>query len=227
MSNSAPHLTTDGSVPRSIPRRPMLRGPVPFALFATSYTPLFVLIVLRQLAAGSEFLHWGGASLQALGVFLAHFGVSAVLVCISVAGAIAVVIFMRNVAGDAVRNGIRIDVTEVRNRNSESVSYIGTYIIPFLFEDYSSFYSVAALVILLGVIYAIYVNSTLVLINPLLNLYYSLYEIEYRDGRAATEGQPGRQKTAMVITRNRFLEEGDVMLVRSLGRKLFFGSPNA
>jgi hypothetical protein len=90
-----------------------------------------------------------------------------------------------------------------------------------MFEDYSSYFSIVSVVLLLSVIYFIYVNSTLLLINPVLNFRYSLYEVEYVD-MPGYEPLPDRPKTAMILTRQNLLEEGDRLLFQRLGHKLFY-----
>ncbi len=90
-----------------------------------------------------------------------------------------------------------------------------------MFEDYASLFSVLALAVLLVVIFFIYSNSTLILINPVLNLWYSLYEVEFIDSPLGSP-LPSKSKTAMILTSERFLEDGDRMLFQRLGNKLFF-----
>ena len=207
-------------------RRHMLHHSVRFALFATSYLPLFVLIILRQLTDNAPKLRWGGFHADAVTLFLRSYGISLVLTAVGAMGAVMLWVSLRNIRRSALTNGVPVQITEVRNRNAESISYIGTYIIPFLFEDYSSLYAVLAVVILLGVIYFIYVNSTLLLINPVLNLWYSLYEVEFSDA-AVMSSLPVKAKTGMIIAAQKFLEEDDRMLFQRLGPKLYFAEEDA
>jgi hypothetical protein len=185
-----------------------------------------VLIILRQLTDNAPKLHWGGFNTDAVVLFLRSYGISLVLAAVGSVGAAMLWVSLRNIRRSALTNGIPVQITEVRNRNAESISYIGTYIIPFLFEDYSSLYAVLAVVILLGVIYFIYVNSTLLLINPVLNLWYSLYEVEFSDA-AVVSPLPTRAKTGMIIAAQKFLEEDDRMLFQRIGPKLYFAEEDA
>lgn len=202
-------------------RQNILPGRVRFALFSTSFTPLFLLIILRQVTDTWGDLRWAGITLDGVETFFRYYGISAGLSVISLTGSLFLFFTLQNLRRTIGNNGVPVQIVDVKNRNSESISYIGTYIIPFLFEDYRSLFSVLALIILLGVIYVIYVNSTLLLINPVLNLWYSLYEVEYFD---VPFGQPlpNRSKNAMIVVSERLLAEGDRLLFQRVGHKLFF-----
>jgi hypothetical protein len=197
-----------------------VRFGVQFALFSTSYAPLFVLIAVRQMAANREYLHFGGVSAAALRTFMSRFGFSAFLLTLALLGAVSLLYTLQRFKTDVRLNGSDVEIIDVRNRNSESISYIGTYIIPFLFEDYDDLWSVLSVMILLLVIYCIYVNSTLLLINPVLNIWYSLYEVEFVD--STKKGLQLRPRNGMIVSAHRFLQEGDRMLFKDLGSKLYF-----
>jgi hypothetical protein len=203
-------------------RKHMLPKRVRFTLFLTSFLPLFSLIILRQVAANRAFLHRAELSSQSIIVFFKAFGLSAVLTILALFGLWSLGVTMRNLRM-ASAQGFPVSVVTVSNRNAESISYIGTYIIPFLFEDYSSLFSLAAFVILFGVIYCIYVNSTLILINPVLSIWYSLYEVAYVDMPGAMP-LPDSPKGAMILTQQKQLEEGDRMLFQRVGHKLFYAT---
>lgn len=196
-------------------RENRLRCGIRFALFATSYSPLFVLIILRQISNHYVFLNWGGISKESLKLFFLHFSIIIVLVTIILIGLLGIYVFIFRISRSTQTNGTNIQVTEVKNRNSESINYIATYIIPFLFQDFSLGFDLLSLVILLVVIYFIYINSTLLLINPLLNLLYSLYEVEFLDNSKPQKG--------LIITKEKYLEENDQMVFKKIGHKLYFG----
>lgn len=201
-------------------RHHLLPKRVRFALFTTSYVPLFTLIILRQAGANTKYLSYGGINTEAFLRLLKHFGVSVALITLMGVGLFFLVLTMRNLERQQLK-GFPVAIKEVRNRNAESISYIGTYIIPFLFEDYSSLFSVVALTILLVVIYFIYINSTLLLINPLLNLKYSLYEVDFVNIHGG-EVLQDRPRNGMILTSERMLEEDDPMLFQRMGHKLYF-----
>jgi len=86
---------------------------------------------------------------------------------------------------------------------------------PFVFEDYKDWFGTITMVFLIFIIYRIYVNSALLLINPLLNMRYALYDITFVDGEETRSG--------MLITRDQQLDDGDEARIYGLGKKLFFG----
>lgn len=201
-------------------RQQRLHRGVQFSLFATSYTPLFVLIILRQLFQNGNKLTNASTTGEFVTIIAADFLLSLMLITLICMGMFGLVASLKNLNVRAKQNGVRVSITNVQNRSGEAISYIGTYIIPFLFQDYSGWYEVLSVLFLLYVIYRIYIHSSLLLINPLLNLRYSLFEIGF------IEEQNGRQRTGMMITRNRFLQEGDSLLIYPLGQKLYLGVMN-
>jgi hypothetical protein len=78
---------------------------------------------------------------------------------------------------------IRVEVSDVQKRDAEAMSYIVTYIIPFLAIPFSGWEQGLALLIFFLVLGFLYVNSNMIHINPMLNLAgYRLYEITLEDG---------------------------------------------
>ena len=186
-------------------------------LFIVSYAPLFILIIVKQVHEGEGYLNWGGFNRDSIYLFLEKFGLSAFLGIIIVVGIVGLKIFISNLYKSSDTSGSLINISEVENKNSEAISYIGTYIIPFLFQDYSSWYSLVSLGIVFLVIFFIYINSSLILINPLLNIFCSLYEVKY------SEKEGSEPKRGHVITSQKYLEEGDFLMVKNIGHKLFYG----
>jgi len=201
-------------------RRNMLHSGVRFALFATSYSPLFLLMILKILFTHSGYLNWGGLDRSAICSYLKYFGLCTVLLGIIVIGSIGLLLFLKHIQRSTDINGFPVEIKDVKNKNNEAISYIGTYIIPFLFQNYSEPYEIISICILLIVVYFIYINSTLILINPVLNLWYSLYEVEFIN---KMYGENKKNKNGLIITRDRFLEEEDHMMFRRIGHKLYFG----
>ena len=50
------------------------------ALFITSYIPLFVLIIIRQISENWQYMHWGGLNLASFQVFVQKFGISTLII---------------------------------------------------------------------------------------------------------------------------------------------------
>ena len=192
-----------------------LRKEAQFALFATSYLPLFFLIILKQISENYPFLHWGGFNTNAILLCTQKFGLSIILFFISLIGIVGSKFLLQNLE-KLSPNGENVTVCKVDNKNSESIGYIATYIVPFLFQSFNGWYELIALLFLLIIIYRIYINSNLILINPVLSFKYSLFEFEYLQ-------QNGKMKTGLIISRNRYLEEDSIIKIYEIGFKLFYG----
>lgn len=202
-------------------RKRKLHKSVEFSLFATSYLPLFFLMIVRQISQNNQYLNWAGFNIEAILLLFQKFGLSILLFAISFVGILGLRLSIKNISREAKINGHPVTIKDVKNRNAEAISYIGTYIIPFLFQDYSDWYSLISILFLLFVIYKIYINSTLMLINPILNIKYSLYEIEFYDTKDHT-----KYKSGLIITKDKFLQEDDSHLIHNIGPKLYFGVIN-
>ncbi len=98
-------------------------------LFITSYTPLFILIVLKQISENVTYLNWGGINRESINLFIEKFGFSFSLITISIFSLIGCRFLFSNFQKN-INNGEIVILTDVRNRNSESIGYIATYIIP-------------------------------------------------------------------------------------------------
>jgi len=60
-------------------KRNFLKPGFQFALFTTSYFPLFFLIIIKQIFANYSELKFGGFNLEAITLFVKYFGLSAFL----------------------------------------------------------------------------------------------------------------------------------------------------
>lgn len=112
-------------------------------------------------------------------------------------------------------DGDVVKIIDIENKNNESISYLFTYLLPFLFQDLSDPISVFSLTILLLVTFLIYSNSSMILINPTLAIRYSLYSIEYVGGE-------GLKRKGMMICENKYLDEDDCIKIQKIGYKLFY-----
>lgn len=203
-----------------------LRKPIKFCLFAASYAPLFLLIVLRRLYEGRKFLHWAGFHKSTLLIAAREFWLVYFLLTTILISSLILVHFLNNFPQQIKQNGSRIKVEDINNKNSEAIGYISTYLVPMLFNDYTDFYSVVVLFVLLLVIWQLYVNSTLMGINPTLNFFgYALYEIVF-DDRTDYNTAP-RTRNGLVIIRSVDVQEDDYLLLKRIAHKLYFAIPNA
>lgn len=188
-----------------------------FALFVSSYLPLFILIVAKQISENYQFLHWGGFSNTALKLFILKFGLSTVLGIVSLVGLFGYWQTLRNIK-EVAKNGNPVTVKDVKNKNSEAIGYIATYIIPFLFQSFSGWYECFSVLFLMVIIYRIYINSSLLLINPLLSLKFSIYEIEFIENN--------KTKTGLIISEDKNLQDDENIKIYEIGHKLYFAINN-
>lgn len=180
--------------------------------------PLFAIVIGKQIKEGWNFLCWGGWNREALICFFKHFGMSAVLVVVSVVGVMGLLVLLYNLKRN-LPNGEMTKVTRISNRNSEAIGYIATYIVPFVASDFSSLFECGIFVVVMGLIYARYTNSNMILINPLLSIWYSLLEIEYKLIGDST----GTTHHALIITDTTDYKENVDYQMYKIGFKLYYG----
>jgi hypothetical protein len=69
-------------------------------------------------------------------------------------------------------------VTGLQKRDADVMSYIASYLIPFVAFPFEGWQQLVALLVFIGVLGIVYVNSNMIQVNPMLNLFgYHLYEI--------------------------------------------------
>lgn len=195
-----------------------LRQGALFALFITSYIPLFLIVIAKQLNDGRDYLCWGGWNRDAMWCCATHFGMSQVLAVLSIVGVGGIIVLLRNLKIN-LKNGQTVRVVKINNRNSEAVGYIATYIVPFLASDFTSWYECVIFVVLMALIYVIYTNSNMILINPLLSVWCSLLEVEYK----TVGDSSGELHDALVITDNKEFKENVNYQIYPIGFKLYYG----
>lgn len=153
-------------------------------LFLSSYSPLLVIfafhLVEKHPTTGKGLIVAAAISLIGLGVFL------------------------------RVVNGLSpssIVVTSVKSRDGDVMSYIVTYLLPFLAIKLDDVLDDMSFGLLLGVVAVLYVNSNLIYVNPVLNLCgYHIFEIEDQ-----------HEKTSILISRRRYLRVQDSVRAVSVG----------
>ena len=195
-----------------------LRQGALFALFITSYIPLFLIVIAKQLKDGRDYLCWGGWNRDALCCCAIHFGMSLVLAVLTIVGVGGIRVLLRNLETN-LKNGQTVRVTKINNRNSEAVGYIATYIVPFLASDFTSWYECLIFVVVMALIYVIYTNSNMILINPLLSIWYSLLEVEFKTVGDSSE----ESHDALIITDNKEFKENVNYQMYPIGFKLYYG----
>ena len=133
-------------------------------LFLSSYAPLFLILAMR-----------GWTENRPIAVALGGLAVLSV---------IALILFLHY----AFRlQSAPLLVTSVKSRDGDVMSYIVTYLLPFLAIKLNDMKDVSSLGLLLIVVGILYVNSNLIHTNPILSLLgYHLFEIEDREKKTTT-----------------------------------------
>lgn len=189
------------------------------SLFIVSYLPLFFIMCFVQIYSYRDYLNWKGINTESVIIFLKYFGAVSVLISFSFLGIIGLVIFLKNVKRRCQTSGRTVRILDIENKNNESISYLFTYIIPFVFQDLSTLSNVIPIAILLTVTALIYINSSMILINPTISICYTLYQTSYLDLESE------KKRSGMILTRSKYLEEDDLLDIEDVGPKLFYAEP--
>lgn len=135
----------------------MLRKYIRLILFFSSYTPLFLIFGIQYPRSIAAYI-------------LLLLGVVSILILRQVLN------LTRNLEPEPVY------VTQVSYKDGEAMSYIVTYIIPFLGVNFTSMRNCISLIIMFLILAILYINSNLIYTNPLLNLCgYHIYELEVKN----------------------------------------------
>ena len=148
-----------------------LVGLAPLVLFLSSYMPLFILIIVRQLINNSDYLSWGGISIDASLCMIKYFGMSILCGILIFVGLLGTYWVFSNLDHN-IENCHTYTIKELSSMNDEPLAYIATYIIPIMFEDYTSLTDCLTVTCIFYVIYRLYIRSKLLLVNPMLSLRY-------------------------------------------------------
>ena len=141
--------------------RAMPNIPTRLVLFLSSYAPLFLILAMKS---------WKDSRSLSIG-----------LAAVASAAVVILYIFLRT--AQKLSPG-KITAASVVSRDGDTMSYIVTYLLPFLAVNLKDPMDMVSLGILLLVICLLYVNSNMIHTNPMLNIAgYHIFEIEDADGK--------------------------------------------
>lgn len=139
-------------------------------LFLSSYTPLLVILVILLWPTGRV---WCELPLLSIGFELPLW--STALVIVLAFSLFFLWLFVHSLKKSAPK---RIEVQEIHRRDEQIVSYLVTYVLPFLAAPFESTEKAIGLGIFFGVVWLLQVKLNLLYINPVLALFnYRLYEV--------------------------------------------------
>lgn len=153
-------------------------------LFLSSYAPLLLILAVRN-----------AAHQRMVALTLGGIAVASVLVLV------AFLHSSQHLAADT------LTIQSVTAKDGDAMSYIVTYIFPFLDVPLNEPAKAASLIIMFAVLGLLYVNSNMICTNPMLNMRgYHIYEVETIDG-----------KVSALITRRSYLRVGSELPAIPLG----------
>ncbi|MCQ2960393.1 MAG: hypothetical protein MJ198_09445 [Bacteroidales bacterium] len=185
------------------------------SLFGVSYAPLFIIILLRLIS--NNLFDWQGKlSLEFIREIVGHFAFEFTLMAYLILSFIGTIFTMRD-KSERVKNGFNIQLKNVNNKSPETLNYLATYIIPFVY-DVNGAFDIVIMFGLLFLIFLIFRNSSLLLVNPILSFKYGVYDITFIEN--------GVEKTAVVLSPNKFLIEKDELKIYAIGHRMYYGIKN-
>jgi hypothetical protein len=185
-----------------------------FVMFITSYIPLFGLLVIRQIKQNFGFLNFEKFNMSNIITALEKFGLSYFLILLSIFGYFGLKLLLKNL-NNKKSNGEIVKIKEVENKNSESIGYISTYIVPFIFQDTNNIFDISSIFIVLAIIFFIYTKSNMIVINPILSITHTLYQIEFV--------KKGIIKKGLFITEEEDIEIGQEIKINLITKNIYYG----
>jgi hypothetical protein len=127
-----------------------------------------------------------------------------VLAAISAISIVVLWIFLRQAR---TLGADRVVIASVVSRDGDAMSYIVTYLLPFLAVNFKQVGDVVSLGIFIFVIGLLYVNSNMIYTNPALNIAgYHIFEVQDAEG-----------KTTALVCKRTYIRTGSELDVVSLG----------
>lgn len=149
-------------------------------LFFSSYFPLAVIFAI---------IYYNKNRWLALVVLLAGF-----------VGLLATLIYLRYAS---TLSAVRVKVKGHQRKDGEAMSYILTYLVPFVVLPSAEWAQVVSLAIFFSVLALLYVNTSMIHVNPMLNIFgYRIYELSMDDGAIHA-----------LITRRRVLRGAEIKVI--------------
>ncbi|MBN8703795.1 MAG: hypothetical protein J0M08_12075 [Bacteroidetes bacterium] len=168
----------------------MLKKTTLFALFLVSYIPLFLILAIQNL--NDKMLDEQGIALSIMPILKNNL-FSLVLVTISILSFLYYLIFIKVNASAGFRNPKK--VVRIKNSGIEYLSYLATYIIPFIGLKFDTWNNLLATTLLFLIIGFIYTKTNLLYANPTLALFgYYIFQATFEDGEERTVISKGKLK---------------------------------
>lgn len=145
-----------------------------FILFLSSYSPLFVIIALREHAAEISVLGHSLPTFQLLGLSVSLISVISLIIASGSAFFLWIMFQTRR-----VRQGGQRTIENLNDRSDILTEYVMMYIFPFITFNSTGIADVLSFVILFATIGAIVIRTNRLYVNPLLVFFrYHVYEVK-------------------------------------------------
>lgn len=191
-----------------------MKLPARIILFIISYIPLLICAVIQQIAGNWAYLHFCGFHAGSILTFFEKFGLSLIIGLAILISIIGFWVLKKNIDKD-YDNGINVKITKVDDKSTDTISYIATFLFPLLFQHYDSFSDGLCLLVILIALCPVYINSPMLMINPLLNIWYSFYNIEYKTKNELRNG--------ILMTKKRDLDVCDNYKIYPISKGMYYG----
>lgn len=183
-----------------------------FILFFSAYSPLFLIIVVKN----HSFIKESIINLKSTASFW-------LIIIPFVASLLAVIVltgfieYHKTLAADN-----EFEVIDCKDNSSEIISFILTYIIPFLQPNLNNRYDIFSIYILLGIIGLIYVNSNMLYINPLFYaLGFNTLELDVKN----TDNNEIRKIVLLIKNKEKIIKKGEkinIKLINNSYKNIYF-----
>lgn len=187
-----------------------------FSMFCLSYLPLFLLVSLRIIFTKYNKFSHAELSCSSIKTFLIEYGFIAVLILLSVYSIIGTYLTFKNINSN-LSNADPIIVNSIEPKNEESLSYLATYVIPLVSSEKFGIYEYILFGVLFIMYYKLYSSSSMILINPVLNIKYGLFSIEY-----STTQRLDEKRKALIIIKQKWIDEGEKIYITKLSHRLYY-----
>lgn len=168
----------------------MIRKTTLFALFLVSYIPLFFILAIQNL--NDKVVNGKGEPLKNTQIFQNNL-LPFILILISLLSFLFYLIFIKINASAGFRNPKK--VIKIKNSGVEYLSYLATYIIPFVGLKFDTWNNLLATLLLFLVIGFIYTKTNLLYANPTLALFgYYIFSVTFEDLEEKTVISKGKIK---------------------------------
>lgn len=161
------------------------------AIFISGYTPLFLIMMIKDFQAiswltytlSSPFMGLNQLSLP-IGFVFKNVNVVLGLLFVTLSSLVILWFVLKNITS----NPFEITVIKAKSRSSEVVNYTIPYMISFVAFDLSKWQDLLSLLLFLGILCLLSIRSQSIFINPILAaLGYGLYDVAYKEGNKQKE----------------------------------------